>query len=294
MDNDYENDTVIPENDTVQDIQAESDDEISEEFHGIIDRFCNNLALFAKYVKNPIEYQTHLIKRKIIHTSEFNLYVADVDSFNTIMRQIIELLKNIIIALNILFISKDKDSFVNFIESLHKFLLYLLNEDIFANLNRFKKKLNIKYKSDINVLNQITKLKSLIFSMFNISINITTLFIPQLCMVKEAVNILGEYIDDKLAAKKIMLENNNASIDDIINQLLNIQLRAQILVNIDNRSAFRHIIKLENKRLVNLTETLQVEYIQLVTIVDILRVEITDYKNKKKSIFDIIIQKLSF
>jgi hypothetical protein len=263
---------------------------IRDEFYGTIDRFCDSLTLFDKYAKNLINHQTYLIKKKIIHTSGFNLYVDEVNIFNNIMRRTISLLNDMITSLNNLFTGKKKQYFIDFIEYLYQFILYLLLTDVFTHINYFKKKIDKKDK------NSIAEMKIFIFDIFNISLDILSLFVPQFTVVKKSCNMLENHINKRFSIIQDILDENehNTCIDNIIRQMLNIQLRTEILTSFKNDISFNNLIKLENDKLVSLTETIQKNYTRLVNNVDTLGDEIIDYRNKKKGIIDRIIQYINF
>jgi hypothetical protein len=262
---------------------------IREEFYGTIDRFCDNLTLFTKYAKDPIEQQICIIKKKIIHTSEFNLYVDEVNYFNNTIRHIGSLLSDIITALNTLFVRKKKRYFAKFIEHIYHFVLYLLINDVFTHVKHLRTKLDKKIR------NNIIKIKILIFDIFNISLDILSLFIPQFTVVKKSCNILENHINRRFSIIQDILNENehNICIDNIIRQILNIRPQSELLISFKKTINFNNLIKLENDKLIMLIKTLQNDYIRLINTVDTLGGEISNYRNEQRNIFTRIMESMN-
>lgn len=260
-----------------------------DRFCFIIDHFCDSLVSFATYVISPTVSSTIMIKKKYIRTNAFDSYVDSVDEFNEIIRNVIILIREIIISLNQLFVMKDKHNLVDFIEKLRQFLLFLLIENVFENLNLFKDKLHSKYKRDTRIMNKITKVKGLIFRIFDISIDLTTIFIPSLVMVKKIVIIFEEKTDDALEVHEEKIEQNNNNLDMIIKQLLDIQLRSQIITSLGTNKVFDCLIDKESLILCRVIENLQTEYIELLHTTLYLKTEINIYKKTKKNLISSIL-----
>jgi hypothetical protein len=192
-------------------------------------------------------------QEKIIHTSEFNLYVDEVNYFNNTIRHIGSLLSDIITALNTLFVRKKKRYFAKFIEHIYHFVLYLLINDVFTHVKHLRTKLDKKIR------NNIIKIKILIFDIFNISLDILSLFIPQFTVVKKSCNILENHINRRFSIIQDILNENehNICIDNIIRQILNIRPQSELLISFKKTINFNNLIKLENDKLIMLIKTLQ-------------------------------------
>lgn len=258
-------------------------DNNKDRFCFIIDHFCDSLVSFATYVISPVVSNTQLIKKKYIRGNGFDNYVLSVENFNEIIRNVIILIREIIISLSKLFMFRERENLISFIERLREFLLFLLVEDVFDHLNSFKDKLHSKYKRDSNILNKINKVKTLIFHMFDLSIDITTLFIPSLSMVKKIVVILEEKTDDMLEIHADKIQQNNSNLDLIIKQLLDIQLRSQIILSVGTNKIFECLVDKQSISLSRVIENLQVEYIELQHTTLYLKTEINIYKKTKKN-----------
>jgi hypothetical protein len=260
---------------------------IREEFYVSIDRLCDSFASLTKSIKDPIEHQTFLINKRIIHSSEFTLYVNEVDNFNNTIRHIISLLNDMITSLHSLFTRKKKRYFIGFIDHSYQFILYLLINDVFTHIKRFKTKLD-KQASD-----GVTKVKILIFDIFNILLDIAGLFIPQFIIVKKSCNILENHINKRFSIIRDILDENehNAYIDNIVRQILNIQPRTELNTSFKKIVSFTNLIKLDNDRLIMSITALQNDYSALVNSIDTLGNEIINYRNER-SIIDRIMRSM--
>lgn len=264
-------------------------DDTKLRFGKIIALFCNSLINFAVYVREPTETTTLLIHKKKNFGKEFTVYLGGVEQFNFTILEVVELIKKIIISLNILFVHKKLDYLISFVDNLRNFLVYLLKESVFDILNTFKRDLNINYKKDIKIMGKISKVKDLIFRMFDISLDITSIFIPQVSLIKDIVILIEEKTDNIIEKKIEIIEKKNIKIDLIIKQLLDIQLRSQIILSLNINHTFACLINKESEHLIRVIENLQTEYVELLHVVLFLKTEISIFKTKKKSIISNIL-----
>lgn len=275
----------------ILDIYSEEDDEedTKKRFGKIINNFCESLINFAVYVRIPTETTTELIHKKKNYGKEFAVYIDGVELFNSIILQVVELMKKIIISLNILFVHKKLDHLIAFLDNLRNFLVYLLKENVFDILNNFKRTVTSNYKQDLRIMSKITKVKTLIFKLFDISLDITSIFIPQVMLVKGIVVLIEEKTDSILDKKIEIIESKNIKVDLIIKQLLDIQLRSQIILSLNINHAFMCLINKESDHLIRVIENLQTEYVELLHVVLFLKNEIFVFKSKKKSLISNIL-----
>lgn len=275
----------------ILDIYSEEDDEedTKKRFGKIINNFCESLINFAVYVRIPTETTTELIHKKKNYGKEFAVYIDGVELFNSIILQVVELMKKIIISLNILFVHKKLDHLIAFLDNLRNFLVYLLKENVFDILNNFKRTVTNNYKQDLRIMSKITKVKTLIFKLFDISLDITSIFIPQVMLVKGIVVLIEEKTDSILDKKIEIIESKNIKVDLIIKQLLDIQLRSQIILSLNINHAFMCLINKESDHLIRVIENLQTEYVELLHVVLFLKNEIFVFKSKKKSLISNIL-----
>lgn len=258
----------------------------------IIDRFCSSLVDFTTCVIYPAINSTELIRNRKTRTNTFDNYVDNIDKFNTIINRAAVLLKGIIFALNLVFVDRTPDSLASFMNHLSAFLSFLSNENVFMNLNNLNDILNEKYSKDVNMIKKVTDMKYLIFRMCNLSIDVVTLFIPPLGVIKEAVGMLEDVIDDKIENQIKIVNENNIKLNIIIKNLYNIQINAEVIVRLNSSDKLNCLIDKNAEDLIRLTENLQNEYIELLYIMMRMRAEIDRYNTKKTSLFSRILKKL--
>lgn len=261
------------------------------QFYIIIEHFCDALVAFSIYVRKPTLEILDAIKLNKRRTNSFDTYITSIESFNIITHKVVDLLKDIIISINILFINKNIECVGNFIELLRTFLVYLLDHNIFDNLNYICKTLDKGKKRDINVIEKLSQIKYLIFRVCNLTIDITTLFIPKLHVIKEVLDILEKKTDDALENKMETI-NNSMQIDDIIKQLLDMQLRAQIISSFAADNILNSLINKKSSHLNRIIENLQTEYVELLNATMNVKIEINIYKDKKKNKLSYLLYRL--
>jgi hypothetical protein len=269
--------------------QKDRVDKIDKRFITIIDLFCNSLINFALAVRGPIANTAITIKKKYIRRKYFDNFICDIELFNSIISNISQIIKEIILALNKLFVERNEPVLMAFIESLRKFLLYNINNNIFESLNKLKKGINSKYKSDTLLIKKISKVNSLIFRIFDITIDITSLFIPSLSIIKKMSNVIEKNLDDSFVAKIEDMKKNNIDMDNVIKNLIDIDLRSQIIASLDMNKMLNYIENKKADTMINIIEKLQKEYIALLDTTLVLRNEIGVYKLKKKNLLSKIL-----
>ena len=261
-------------------------------FCTIIENFCDSLVKFAIYVRQPTTHIYELIHKKNTRNNAFDGYVITVEEFNNILLEIINLLNQIILSLNALFVNRTLDAITNFLDQLRIFLLHLLNNNILIKLNMLKKIINEKYIKDIDILKKIANVKYLIFRMCNLSIDITSMFIPQLSLVKEVIVVLEKKSDDATNNQIDEIKSNNIKLDNIIKQLLDIQLRSQIISSFGATTILNCLVDKQSDDLIRIIENLQTEYVEIIFTTVCLKTEIDAYKTKKRSVISSLFRSL--
>jgi hypothetical protein len=263
----------------------------NSQLYTIIEHFCDALVSFSIYVRKPTLEILDVIKLNKRRTNSFDNYITSIESFNIITHQVVDLLKDIIISINVLFINKTLECVGNFIDLLRLFLVYLLDYNIFDNLNYICKTLDRNKQRDKNVIEKMSQIKYLIFRVCNLTIDITTLFIPKLHVIKEVLIILEKKTDDVLA-NKMDAVHNGMQIDEIIKQLLDIQLRTQIIASFKADNLLNSLINKKSSHLIRIIENLQTEYVELLNATMNVKMEINIYKDKKKNKFSYMFRKM--
>jgi hypothetical protein len=251
------------------------------EFSSIIELYCISLSEFVKYVTQPTQLTTNIIQNKYIRSRNFDKYAHSVGQLNTTMHDIVLLIKTIIISLNKLFINKDVNDLTAFIEDLRGFLLFLIKENIFMCLNRFKDELDAKLDNDIKMINKIKKIKVLILRMVDLSIDLTTIFIPHLAFMK---NVMEFNTSQENETPETIIQDNSDiyQMDIVINKLLDVQLRSQIILSgINSKNIFACLSDSRSGMILGLINKLQKEYVDLLQITIRLKVELEKYKKKR-------------
>ncbi len=259
--------------------------EIEDRFAIIIKRFCTALALFVQVVSHPTQASTEIIKKKKKRSIDFDQYISAVDEFNSIIERIIFYLKLIIFSLNKLFVHRTLDRLTDFLDKIRDFLMFLINEDVITRLNNLEDKLNKKFNNKINLIDKIGKIKCIIFRLFDISIDISAIFIPQLFVVKKVISVLEQKTDSYLQYKTNLEELNKINIDEITKQLIDIQLRSEIILSLDSDIFLKKLDKKDFNQIISSIEDLQKDYVEISQISINLKNEIGKYKNRQKNIF---------
>ncbi|MGL5934279.1 MAG: hypothetical protein ACRCZI_01500, partial [Cetobacterium sp.] len=256
----------------------------NEHFYSIINSFCNSLVEFALSIKQPTNDISNLIYKKYSRDSSFDNYVQSVEKFTNIIQTIISLLKSVIISLNQLFVIRSVDKITIFMSHLRNFLHYLLVEDVFLKLTMLRREIGNKHKNDVEILQKIKIIKTVMYRIVNISIDITSLIIPQLSVIKEIVEVFNDKLEDDLDIKIGEISRMNNNLDNIIKQLVNIQLRSSIIESFQNRDILNFLNNYDTRRLVTISENLHAEYVSLLHTVLSLQSSIGIYKRKKKNV----------
>lgn len=259
--------------------------DIEDRFAIIIKRFCTALALFIQVVNHPTHMSTDIIKKKKKRSTEFDQYVSAVDEFNNIIEKIISSLKLVIFALNNLFIYRSVDKLAEFLDKIRDFLMFLINDNVIMKLNELEEKLNRKYDNKINLVDKIGKIKCVIFRLFDISIDISSIFIPQLYVVKNVIFVLEQQSDIYLQNKINSEELSKINIDEITKQLLDVQLRSEIILLLNTEVFLSELNKKDFDAIIIAIENLQKDYVDMLQISISLKKEIDKYKTKDKNIF---------
>lgn len=273
--------------------KSDTSEEINknEKFCATISKFLENLIKFAKYVNSPTKISTDKIQKKKMRDFTFDIYVDATMSFNNIMHESLLHLRNVIISLNTLFINKNVDDITDFLENLRIFLLFLLNESVFDKLYNLQILFVDIYNENIDIICKLSDMKKLIFKICNLSIDITSIFIPPVSIFKNAIKILEEkHINQESQIEEV--NDNKNSINNVIKQLSVIQLNAFMITDKKIKNVQ---VCLFDKKAITVTRTienLQNEYIELLHLTSSLRAEINAYKNKKKNNLISVMQKL--
>jgi protein-tyrosine phosphatase len=283
MENDIDN--LVEE----QNNNDQNDQNNDARFILIIDLFCNSLINFALTVTGPIAHASITIKKKYICGKHFDEFVYDIELFNAIIANISHIIKEIIMSINKLFIEKNESDLIVFIESLRKFLLFNINNNIFDNLNRLKKGINSKYKNDSNLVKKLANVNGLIFNIFNITIDIASFFIPDIQAIKKISNVIENNMLDSINIKLEDYKKNSIDVGEVIKNLIDMDLRSQIIISLDMDKMLKCIENKKSDNMIIIIERLQKEYIILLDTSFVLRNEIGVYKLKKKNLLSKIL-----
>lgn len=257
----------------------------SRNFYNIIDNFCTSLIDFAKSIKQPTSDISDIIHKKTNRNKSFDNYVSSVEKFNTIMQNVIYLLKKVIISLNHVFVYGTIEEVAIFMENLNVFLRYLLTENIFAKLTILKLEIGGKHKSDIDILQKIKNIKDVMIHVVNMSINITSLLIPQLGVISQLITVIDENLNESIDKKIEKVAHINDQLDGVIRSLLNVQTRADILESFEGSNVLQFLSdRVNNEKILKIGENLYTEYISLLHVTLSLHSTIEIYKRRKKNV----------
>lgn len=254
---------------------------MKERFCKIIENFCIALAAFVQTITQPTTMTTSIIKQKKKRTVKFDQYVTTVEEFNNLIHQITNLLKEIILSLNKLFIYKNMDQLLEFLDNLKEFLTFLINENVFPRLNEFKEEFEQRHDRGVHLVEKVREVKSIIFKLFNISLHITTIFIPELSPVYELSRALENEVDTALDNKVVEYNNRKINFDEIIKNLLDLELRSQIIISLNVNAVINCLDDKNTHELLITIEKIQADYIEIMQLSLYLKAEIDNYKKKK-------------
>jgi hypothetical protein len=257
-------------------------------FIEIINLFCGSLVKFSSCVKEPIESTYTKIKKKYIRGKFFDDFVIDIELFNEIIGDNSEIIKQIILSLNKLFVEKNFSDLAVFISNLRIFLAYNINNNVFVTLNKLKLSINSRYQKDNILIKNISHVNSLIFKIFDTTITITTLFIPGLDFIKSISYTIGQNIDNPVSNAEDV-NRKNSEMSKIIDKLMSIDIQDQMANSINIDDMFKFITTNRSDDMIKVIEELQVEYINLQHITQFLKNEIMIYKFKKKNLISRIL-----
>ncbi len=263
-----------------------------EKFCDIIMKFCNNLIVFANYVNSPTLLSMKKIKKQKSRNNNFDMYVDAITMFNHIIYESINILRDILISLYNIFINKRRVDITAFLENLRLFLIYLLNKEVFPKLYDLQITFSNIHNRDINITNRLRSMKGIIFKICNISIDITSMFIPNVEIFKKAIWILEQKTDEIDNERIQQMENSEESIDNIILQLNKIRFNMEVINNDKINNIYACLIDNKSIDVKRILENLEVEYIELIHSTSILKAEIINYNNRRKNILKSFIQKL--
>ena len=253
---------------------------MEDRFCIIIGRYCESINDFIHTIKNPTKHTLNKIRNKTRRTSSFDDYVSNVQILNELLLQITKKLKEIIFTLNELFIHKSIDSLTNFITAVHVFLSYLVHEDILDKLDGLEV-IKTKYDKKAKLIKNATKVKFIIFRIFNIALEITTKFIPQVSMAKDILDTLDGTIDSFINNQEIEYKNELFGINEICKKLIAVELDSEILTRIDF-DVINNCLKDKNAdELLKRLDIIKLDYIEIYQCSIQLKSEINRYNKKE-------------
>lgn len=258
----------------------------------IIAKFCDSLVKFAQYVNAPTVNSTTKIQGKKTRDFSFDLYVKTTSDFNNIIYKSLEGLKQVIISLHAIFLNRSVDDLMNFLEKLRIFLLFLLTEHVFDDLYNLQIVFNNIYKKDINIMSKISSMKGLLFKICNLSIDITSTFIPPISIFKDAIIILEKKTEENLANRIRDDNNDKIAIDHIIRELNRIQFNMELMTDKKLQNIYKCLIDEKAITITRTIENLETEYIELLHLTNTLKAEIVNYNNRRKNVLLSFIQKI--
>jgi hypothetical protein len=258
--------------------------DINTRFYLILNHFCISLTNFSRFITYPILYSISKIKRKWIRNHKFNKYVNNIEVFNGIINEILVLIQDIIKILNLFFLCRNIETLVLFIDKLKEFFVFVLSDNIFTKLTNINN--NLHPNTLYQIADDITNTKYLISDLFDITINIAIIFEP--LVVKSSTNKslhMHNYFK--------LIKPHNMNFNYMIRQLIDIQFRSQIILNMNLDKSFQYNIIKETDTLLHLTKKLQLDYTNLLDITIQLKKIIIKYKKRKQNPLSFIRKKIN-
>lgn len=251
----------------------------------VIENFWKALSTFAKALKDPTEKSIELIQLKGKRTNRFDEYVEAMSEFNILMDKVSRLIKNILVWLVKVFLDKDQESLIKFFDSLNLFLNFLSTDEAFPKLNEIKHILQKNYRNDTAMLDKIDTIHSIIFKICNITITITSLFIPQVAVIHPIIQDVESLISKKIHNERGKIADSQIDIDALTHKLTNIQIKADILTYLDTNNIFKCLNDKNSQELIRKIDLLQEEYCDIIVMLNTLGSEIKEYKKRNPSVF---------
>lgn len=249
-------------------------------FYGKMFDFCNKLSSLLTLLSHPSFFTIESIKNRIEQKEECHDYIDVINNYNDLIKSITFITKDIFVILNSLFIKKEQDKMIQFVQEIITFMIYLLDENIFIKINKYYEQVKYDIGNCYILQKRLKDSKNTISDIFNICIDIMNIFIPD-SYIENDITHIEKYIS--ISIKKIDNGVNitadektkTHSIIEIIKKLKSIKLEEIKNVNEDE------VINLVYKKndydtLINLIENIYVEYINLVN----LSYDITYYMTK--------------
>lgn len=258
---------------------------MEDRFCRIINDFCTALAIFVVSVKDPTVISIELIKGKKYKTNKFDEFVRDVEILNGLMSKTTEKIKNIIISLNSLFVKKDISDLLSFLENSRQLLVFLVREDIFIKLTILKDSFELMNINNKKLIERVDRICNTIISIFDLTVTITVIFIPNLSFLSIVSTALSKFSKNIIEKKKNKYDRMDIDIDSIINKLLSIQIKVQIIEGIDYKTTRDCLLDKEAEDIIVLMNKLEDDYKSIQLSLFQLEIEISKYRQKRKPFF---------
>jgi hypothetical protein len=272
-----------------------------EHFNSILISFLDSIKQFLLAIKQPTHDASNIIS--ITKKSKrFDKITFDVHKFIVLIEEITSKLKVIILSMNTFFIVKDIDSLESMLANLRNFLIYITSNDIFMKLDILRTTFinhHTKLEHNIDLLNNIFKVKTVITSLFMISIEITAIFIPSLFPLYYATKQISKQIDkylnkdlEHMMNTAHLLEEFAKMIEKCEQELLNLELKTELISSLDMETILSHIETLDINYIITELILLETEYNDLVLICLRVRHVIQDYEKQPAGFFYKLVKKL--
>jgi hypothetical protein len=253
-----------------------------------IKEFINIIGDFLLHIKEPAKYTTNSIEDKSTRTFSNDKYVKHISSLTLLLEKIVLYIKTIIITMNTFFTYKNIHSMNRMVSELKAFLQFIVLDNIIYKLEEYRynfKKVNLGSQ----LCNNVEKISSVIFTLVNISVDITSLFLPQFTEVKKILVNIEECKDKKLKtlSQKKDLNINEDTMINILKDIFKLDLNGEKIVDttrVDSQFIINCVHDKHAEILILELSKLEEEYYELSSILIKLKVGINKYKERKKSI----------
>ncbi len=256
-----------------------------DRFCVIIDKYCNSLADLLIDIRTSTEKSTKLIMIKKIRSKKTDSYVSVIDEFNNILYSIAQQIKEVIGNLTCVFVNKSVDTLVDFFKAINSLLIYLMQKDVFHMFNTFKQMIEEKIKDDLEMIDKINRVCHIVFKIFNMTLTITTILVPQISFIIPAINGLEAMAEQKVDDMKVNAEAHKLEIERITRKLMDVQTRSEILEEIDTNNIHSCLHDKAADDLVVKIEQLHADYNEVLYLMSSLKYNIRMYFTKKKCNF---------
>ncbi len=255
----------------------------------IIGSYCDSITEFVKAIKRPTNKTIRLIKNTTSRTQEFDDYVDDVCVLNEIIINIVAYIKLIISSLTKLFVVRGVENLIDFIRDVDEFMKYLVEDEIFNRINQFEF-IKGRYIKKTNFEDNLTRIKVVIFKLFNISLDVAIVFIPQMSRAKDVLIAIEDTVNEMISngttndmynmelisTKLSMVSINSNSLKDLI------CIRDSDEIDMKSIDAIQRCLNDKNADdILARMESIKADYVEIHQFSINLMIEIKNYKMRK-------------